>query len=280
MSNQPQRYSVEDLKYLMARLRDPESGCPWDKVQTFATIVPYTLEEAYEVADAIEREDWPHLQDELGDLLFQVIYYAQMAQEQTWFELEDVVHGLVTKMVRRHPHVFADGKLYAANNTASSTEVSQQQVKQRWDEIKAQEKAEVKLNTEPLSILADIPVGLPALTRAAKIQKRASKVGFDWPDISGVLDKIREELDEVQEAVDAGNLSAAQEEYGDLLFAVTNLTRFLKQDPETALRGTNRKFERRFAYIEQQLHQAGLSFDQVDLAQMDHWWDEAKKLEY
>ncbi|OPX55846.1 ATP diphosphatase [Oceanospirillum multiglobuliferum] len=280
MSNQPQRYSVEDLKYLMARLRDPESGCPWDKVQTFATIVPYTLEEAYEVADAIEREDWPHLQDELGDLLFQVIYYAQMAQEQTWFELEDVVHGLVTKMVRRHPHVFADGKLYAANNTASSTEVSQQQVKQRWDEIKAQEKAEVKQSTEPLSILADIPVGLPALTRAAKIQKRASKVGFDWPDISGVLDKIREELDEVQEAVDAGNLSAAQEEYGDLLFAVTNLTRFLKQDPETALRGTNRKFERRFAYIEQQLHQAGLSFDQVDLAQMDHWWDEAKKLEY
>lgn len=278
MSNQPQRYSVEDLKYLMARLRDPESGCPWDKVQTFATIVPYTLEEAYEVADAIEREDWPHLQDELGDLLFQVIYYAQMAQEQTWFELEDVVHGLVTKMVRRHPHVFTEGQLYASDS-ATPTEVSQQQVKQRWDEIKAQEKAEAQPSAEPTSILADIPVGLPALTRAAKIQKRASKVGFDWPDISGVLDKIREELDEVQEAVDAGDLTAAQEEYGDLLFAVTNLTRFLKQDPETALRGTNRKFERRFAYIEQQLHQAGLSFDQVDLAQMDHWWDEAKQLE-
>lgn len=272
------RYSVEDLKYLMARLRDPKTGCPWDKVQTFATIVPYTLEEAYEVADAIEREDWPHLQDELGDLLFQVIYYAQMAQEQTWFELEDVVHGLVSKMVRRHPHVFAEGQLYHSEGQPVAA-VDQQQVKQRWEEIKAQEKADQSNSSAPQSILADIPLGLPALTRAAKLQKRASKVGFDWPEISGVLDKIREELDEVQEAVDAGDLTAAQAEYGDLLFAVTNLTRFLKQDPETALRGTNRKFERRFAYIEQQLQAAGLGFDQVDLAQMDAWWDEAKRQE-
>lgn len=302
-----QRYSVQDLTYLMARLRDPETGCPWDKEQTFATIVPYTLEEAYEVADTIEREDWSHLKDELGDLLFQVIYYAQMADEKGWFKLDDVVQGLVEKMVRRHPHVFDDGQLYPGEPSAVSTdtgadkaqpdnrseareekteentkekaEVSQQQVKQRWEEIKAQEKAEKGITEENPSILADVPVTLPALSRAAKLQKRASKVGFDWPDVHGVLDKIHEELDEVKEALAQNDLKAAQKEYGDVLFAATNLTRFLKQDPETALRGTNRKFEFRFQYIEQKLSEAGLSFDDVDLGQMDAWWDEAKTLE-
>ncbi len=302
-----QRYSVQDLTYLMARLRDPETGCPWDKEQTFATIVPYTLEEAYEVADTIEREDWSHLKDELGDLLFQVIYYAQMADEKGWFKLDDVVQGLVEKMVRRHPHVFDDGQLYPGEPSAVSTdtgadkaqsdnrseareekteentkekaEVSQQQVKQRWEEIKAQEKAEKGITEENPSILADVPVTLPALSRAAKLQKRASKVGFDWPDVHGVLDKIHEELDEVKEALAQNDLKAAQKEYGDVLFAATNLTRFLKQDPETALRGTNRKFEFRFQYIEQKLSEAGLSFDDVDLDQMDAWWDEAKTLE-
>ncbi len=286
-----QRYSVQDLTYLMARLRDPETGCPWDKEQTFATIVPYTLEEAYEVADTIEREDWSHLKDELGDLLFQVIYYAQMADEKGWFKLDDVVHGLVEKMVRRHPHVFDDGQLYpgqSADDEKSSdessdaeqqVEVSQQQVKQRWEEIKAQEKAEKGITEENPSILADVPVTLPALSRAAKLQKRASKVGFDWPDVNGVLDKIHEELDEVKEALAQNDLQAAQKEYGDVLFAATNLTRFLKQDPETALRGTNRKFEFRFQYIEQKLNEAGLSFEDVDLDQMDAWWDEAKLLE-
>ncbi len=284
-----QHYSVQDLTYLMARLRDPETGCPWDKEQTFATIVPYTLEEAYEVADTIEREDWSHLKDELGDLLFQVIYYAQMADEKGWFKLDDVVHGLVEKMVRRHPHVFDDGQLYPGkpadmaegetDNSEEKTEVSQQEVKHRWEEIKAQEKAEKGITEENPSILADVPTTLPALSRAAKLQKRASKVGFDWPDISGVLDKIHEELDEVKEALAEGDLQAAQKEYGDVLFAATNLTRFLKQDPETALRGTNRKFESRFQFIEHKLSEAGLTFDDVSLEQMDAWWDEAKLLE-
>lgn len=285
-TEQSNRYSIRDLTYLMARLRDPETGCPWDKEQTFATIVPHTLEEAYEVADTIEREDWDHLKEELGDLLFQVIYYSQMADEKGWFNLDDVADELVNKMVRRHPHVFAEGELYPAENESiTATEVDEAQVKQRWDEIKAEEKAKKAASetsdhqqTKP-SVLGDIPVGLPALTRAAKIQKKASKVGFDWPDIQGVLDKVREELEEVEEAVAADNLPEAQKEFGDLLFAATNLSRYLKKDPESALRGTNRKFEFRFAYIEQQLQNAGLSFDDVDLAQMDQWWDEAKQLE-
>lgn len=312
-----QRYSVQDLTHLMARLRDPQNGCPWDKEQTFETIVPYTLEEAYEVADTIERQDWPHLQDELGDLLFQVIYYAQMADEKSWFNLDDVVHGLVEKMVRRHPHVFPSGILYEdspqalAGADADIERVSvdqletkkldaemidiakdrvgqgdieraksdQSQVKQNWEAIKALEKQDKGIAAADHSILSDVPVTLPALSRAAKLQKRASRVGFDWPDISGVLDKIREELDEVQEAVDQGDIPAAQKEYGDLLFASTNLTRFLKLDPESALRGTNRKFEDRFRYIEQQLTERHLNFDDVDLEQMDAWWDEAKALE-
>lgn len=285
-TEQTNRYSIRDLTYLMARLRDPETGCPWDKEQTFSTIVPHTLEEAYEVADTIEREDWDHLKEELGDLLFQVIYYSQMADEKGWFNLDDVADELVNKMVRRHPHVFAEGQLYPAENESiTATEVDEAQVKQRWDEIKAEEKAKKAASetsdhqqTKP-SVLGDIPVGLPALTRAAKIQKKASKVGFDWPDIQGVLDKVREELEEVEEAVAADNLPEAQKEFGDLLFAATNLSRYLKKDPESALRGTNRKFEFRFAYIEQQLQKAGLSFDDVDLAQMDQWWDEAKQLE-
>ncbi len=285
-TKQPNLYSIKDLTYLMARLRDPETGCPWDKEQTFATIVPHTLEEAYEVADTIEREDWDHLKEELGDLLFQVIYYSQMADEKGWFNLDDVADELVTKMVRRHPHVFAEGLLYPADNgSATVTDVDEAQVKQRWDEIKAEEKAKKAAaetgdnQARKLSVLEDIPVGLPALTRAAKIQKKASKVGFDWPDIQGVLEKIREELEEVEEAVAADNLPEAQKEFGDLLFAATNLSRYLKKDPESALRGTNRKFEFRFAYIEQQLQKAGLSFDDVDLEQMDQWWDEAKLLE-
>lgn len=285
-ANQPNRYSIKDLTYLMARLRDPETGCPWDKEQTFATIVPHTLEEAYEVADTIEREDWDHLKEELGDLLFQVIYYSQMADEKGWFNLDDVADELVTKMVRRHPHVFAEGQLYPAENEAvAASDVDEAQVKQRWDEIKAEEKAKKAaaetdgVQSQKPSVLGDIPAGLPALTRAAKIQKKASKVGFDWPNIQGVLEKVREELEEVEEAVAADNLPEAQKEFGDLLFAATNLSRYLKKDPESALRGTNRKFEFRFAYIEQQLQKAGLSFDDVDLEQMDQWWDEAKLLE-
>lgn len=280
------QYSVQDLTYLMARLRDPETGCPWDKEQTFATIVPHTLEEAYEVADTIEREDWSHLKEELGDLLFQVIYYSQMASESGWFDLGDVIDGLIEKMVRRHPHVFVDGQLYSnlsktsfQASAASTDNVSIQDVSQRWDEIKAEEKNSTgEPHTQP-SILADIPLGFPALTRAAKIQKKASKVGFDWPDVQGVLAKIREELEEVEEEIAADNLPNAQKEFGDLLFAVTNLSRYLKKDPESALRGTNQKFEYRFQYIERQLQQAGLTFDDVSLEQMDGWWDEAKALE-
>ena len=269
-------YSLEDLLHLMNRLRDPQYGCPWDIQQTYATIVPHTLEEAYEVADAIERGDFDHLQGELGDLLFQVVYYSQLAREENRFEFAGVVDSITRKLIRRHPHVFPTGDLYAP---VDIPRLSEEQVKQRWEEIKAEERAEKAAVPEQLSLLDDVPGALPALSRSAKLQKRAAQVGFDWPGPLPVLDKVREELDEVLEAMADNDPVAISDEIGDLLFSVVNLARHLKVDPETALRGANGKFERRFRFIEQALRDTHRPMEDCTLEELDALWGEAKRQE-
>ncbi len=269
-------YTLDDLLHLMVRLRDPQHGCPWDLKQSYASIVPYTIEEAYEVADAIERSDFEHLPGELGDLLFQVVYYSQLAREEGRFEFAQVVDGITRKLIRRHPHVFVDGDLYGKPDAARLEEAA---VKQRWEELKAEERAEKAAVPEQLSLLDDVPNALPALSRAVKLQKRAAQVGFDWPEALPVVDKVREELDEVLEAMSENDPQAIAEEIGDLLFVVTNLSRHLKVDPETALRSANGKFERRFRFIEQTLRTAGQPIENCSLEQLDALWGEAKKQE-
>jgi MazG family protein len=240
------------LLAIMARLRDPVDGCPWDQQQTYATIAPYTVEEAYEVADAIERNDLSDLKDELGDLLLQVVFHARIAEEQGVFAFDDVARAINDKMIRRHPHVFAD-----------ETYASSAHQKAGWDDLTAAERA----------------TGLPALTRAVKLSKRAARVGFVWPDISQVVDKLDEEIAELKVEIAAGNLDKARQEMGDVLFVVANLARTLDVDPEDALRFTNAKFVRRFQYIEARLAERGKRPDQSDLAEMDALWDEAKAAE-
>lgn len=269
-------YKLDDLLQLMARLRHPEHGCPWDLKQSYASIVPYTLEEAYEVADAIERGDFDHLPGELGDLLFQVVYYSQLASEEGRFGFAEVVDGITAKLIRRHPHVFPDGDLYAAPDAQKLEEAA---VKQRWEELKAEERAAKAAAPEQLSLLDDVPQALPALSRAAKLQKRAAQVGFDWPEALPVLDKVREELDEVLEAMSENDPQAIAEELGDLLFVVVNLARHLKVEPEAALRAANGKFERRFRFIEQALRDAGRPIENCSLDELDALWGEAKKQE-
>ena len=269
-------YQIDDLLHLMARLRDPQTGCPWDLKQTYASIVPYTLEEAYEVADAIERADFEHLPGELGDLLFQVVYYSQLAQEEGRFEFAAVVDGITRKLIRRHPHVFVDGDLYGAPDAARLEEAA---VKQRWEELKAEERAAKAAVPEQLSLLDDVPQALPALSRAVKLQKRMAQVGFDWPEALPVVDKVREELDEVLEAMSENDPQAIAEEVGDLLFVVTNLARHLKVDPESALRAANAKVERRFRFIEQTLREAQRPIENCTLDELDALWGEAKKQE-
>lgn len=268
------RYQLSDLLYLMARLRDPEGGCPSDLQQDFASIVPHTLEEAYEVADAIEREDFAHLPSELGDLLFQVVYYSQLGQELQMFDFSTVVHSITEKLVRRHPHVFADGQLYAATQTSA---VNSEQVKQRWEEIKQQERAEQAEPEQAVSVLADIPLNMPALSRALKIQKRASSVGFDWSSLPPVLAKVDEELQEVREALASGDQAAISDELGDLLFATVNVARHLKVNPETALRAANIKFSERLQAVEQQARQQGVALSDCTEAQLDAMWNLAKQ---
>ncbi|MTZ12395.1 nucleoside triphosphate pyrophosphohydrolase [Pseudomonas sp. JL972] len=269
-------YQLPDLLYLMARLRDPQHGCPWDLQQNYASIVPHTLEEAYEVADAIESGDFDHLPGELGDLLFQVVYYSQLAKEEGRFEFATVVDAITRKLVRRHPHVFPDGDLYGSPELPRLDEAA---IKQRWEEIKAEERAEKAAAPEQLSLLDDVPAALPALSRAAKLQKRAAQVGFDWPEALPVVDKVREELDEVLVAMSENDAEAVAEELGDLLFVVVNLARHLKVDPENALRGANGKFERRFRFIEQALRQAGRPIENCTLQELDALWDAAKRAE-
>ena len=254
---------------IMAALRTPKTGCPWDLEQDFSTIAPYTLEEAYEVADAIARNDLGDLQEELGDLLLQVAFHARMAQEQGAFDFGDVVEAITSKLIRRHPHVFGDQEAR-----------DPQKVKGLWEEIKAREREAKAGRGEPAqdSALAGVPVTLPALTRALKLQSKAGKVGFDWNDPRAVLRKIREEADEIEAALDHDDPSAAAE-VGDLLFAAVNLARHLDADPEALLRQTNQKFERRFASIEQALATRGKAPQDATLAEMDALWDEAKARE-
>ena len=260
---------MERLLALMARLRDPVRGCPWDVEQTFATIAPYTIEEAYEVADAIDRGSMPDLKEELGDLLFQVVFHARMAEEAGAFAFDDVADALHAKMVRRHPHVFGerDGRDAEGQTRA-------------WEQLKAEERAaKAAARPEPQSLLDDVPVGLPGLTRAAKLTKRAARVGFDWPSARQVFDKLREELAELEVEIEAGDQARAREELGDLLFVMANLARKLDVEPEDAIRSANAKFIRRFRHIERSLHKQGRSPADSDLAEMDALWDEAKRLE-
>ncbi|MBT2770806.1 nucleoside triphosphate pyrophosphohydrolase [Halomonas sp. ISL-60] len=272
------RHGIDDLLKLMQVLRDHEQGCPWDLQQDWDSIVPHTLEEAYEVADAIERRAFDELPGELGDLLFQVVYYAQFGAEEQRFDFADIVDTLTAKMLRRHPHVFPEGTLASRRPPGvSAEEVQTQQVNSRWESLKAEERAERAV--ERPSVLDDVPRTLPALSRAAKLSKRAARVGFDWPDARGVIDKIREELAEVEEALAAGDQSHAQEEVGDLLFAVTNLARTLNADPEQCLRATNAKFERRFRYVERELIAVQRPLTEASLDEMEAHWQAAKAQE-
>ena len=258
---------IARLIEIMAALRTPGTGCPWDLEQDFASIAPYTIEEAYEVTDAIARHDLADLRDELGDLLLQVVFHARMAHELGAFDFADVVEAITTKLIRRHPHVFGDARDLTPNA-----------VKDLWDRIKAEEKAERRARggEESDGTLAGVPATLPALTRALKLQQKASKVGFDWNDPRAVLAKIREEIDEIAAALDAGQKTDAGAEAGDLMFAVVNLARHLDADPEAVLRLTNRKFERRFAWIERALAARGATPADATLAEMDALWDAAK----
>lgn len=269
-------YQLDDLLHLMARLRDPQHGCPWDLRQDYASIVPHTLEEAYEVADAIARRDFPQVRDELGDLLFQVVYYSQLGREDGHFDFAQVVDGITRKLVRRHPHVFPDGDLHGPLDLPRLDEAT---IKRRWEEIKAEERAEKAAAPEQLSLLDDVPAALPALSRAAKLQKRAANVGFDWADAMSVVAKIQEELDEVREAMANGQAAQVAEEVGDLLFVMVNLARHLQVDAEDALRQANAKFERRFRYIEEGLNAQGRTPQEASLEEMDALWDAAKVAE-
>jgi ATP diphosphatase len=246
----------------MTALRNPQTGCPWDVRQDFATIAPYTVEEAYEVADAIAREDMPALRDELGDLLFQVVFHAQMASEAGQFDFDDVAAGIVDKMVHRHPHVFGSDEERAAGAQDGS-----------WERLKAAERPA----GEDESALAGVTIGLPALKRARKLGKRASAVGFDWDDRQGVRDKIQEELGELEEAVGTRETRHIDEEFGDLLFAVVNLARHLDVDPEQALTGANIKFEKRFREMEKAIIGSGRALSSLSLAELEQEWRAAKK---
>ncbi len=255
--------SIDKLREIMVALRDPDTGCPWDQAQDFASIVPHTLEEAYEVAEAIEAGDMDELRDELGDLLFQVIFYARLAEEQGLFDFEQVAAGIVDKLVRRHPHVFADASVATAEAQT-----------QAWEASKARERTE---KMKDAGALAGVAVALPAMTRAVKLQKRAARVGFDWPEIAPVFAKVQEELEEVQAEVgEKYNQARIEEEIGDLLFACTNLARHAHVEPETALRQANRKFERRFAQMEAMAMAQGKAVSALDLDAWETLWENVK----
>lgn len=287
---------LQDLLAIMQKLRDPQQGCPWDLKQDFESIIPHTIEETYEVVDAIIHKDWPNLQEELGDLLFQVVFYSQLAKEQGLFEFKDVVQGIHDKLIRRHPHVFA------------GLQLSEDEIKQQWQKIKAQEKSQKKAQQGNLdgaadnfsSILDDVPKSLPALDTAIKVQQKCAKYGFDWDDVAPVFDKVREEIDEVEaevlslqqissQADDANQKQALQnkqelqnkieEELGDLLFAVTNLARHLEKDPQVALNKANHKFIRRFQGVEKLASKAGGQLNDFSLEALDGFWEEVKAIE-
>ncbi|THB70995.1 MAG: nucleoside triphosphate pyrophosphohydrolase [Gammaproteobacteria bacterium] len=264
---------INKLLQIMEKLRHPEDGCPWDREQTFTTIAPYTIEESYEVADAIHRNDIQELKYELGDLLFQVVFHSQMASELDHFTFNDVVAAVCEKMERRHPHVFSDAKVESAEAQTKA-----------WEEIKAQERKQKgkdelknKGSHQTESILDGISMRMPALTRAVKLQKRAANVGFDWPDHVGVIEKVKEELDEVIQEIENNHFENLNREIGDLLFVIANLARRFNVDPESAVTSTNAKFEKRFRVIEQELNRLNKDFAQTDLKEMDDLWNKAKE---
>ena len=260
--------SMNKLRWIMTELRDPETGCPWDIKQDFSSIVPHTIEEAYEVADAVmdavEQQDFSELEKELGDLLFQVIFYSQLGYEQKQFDFDSVVSAICEKLIRRHPHVFGD------KNLSSDAEI-----KANWENEKAKERQQKSTNDQ-ISILADIPKNLPALTQAAKIQKRCAHVGFDWHNIEDVFAKVVEEVEEVKVEIEQNNPEALAEELGDLMFAVVNLCRHAKQDPEQLLRQANQKFTRRFHGVEKQVETSGVEFEQHSLETLEAYWQQVK----
>lgn len=258
--------SIEKLRWIMAELRNPETGCPWDLKQTFASIIPHTLEEAYEVVDAIEQEDFSELEKELGDLLFQVIFYSQLGAEEKRFDFDSVLSAICEKLIRRHPHVFA-----------SSDFQTDAEIKANWENEKVKER-QYKNKSKNLSILADIPRNLPALSQAAKIQKRCAHVGFDWHNIDEVFAKVEEEVQEVKAELHQDKAALA-EELGDLMFAVVNLCRHAKQDPEAILRQANAKFSKRFVGVEAKVNNHAKSFEQHSLAELEAYWQQVKASE-
>jgi MazG family protein len=268
--NSPTRYDINDLLDIMSKLRNPETGCPWDIEQTFKTIAPYTIEEAYEVDEAIRNNDMPALKDELGDLLFQTVFHGQMAKEAGHFTFEDIVQNISDKMVRRHPHVFSD-----------STIVDAEAQTHAWEQQKAKERKEkAELNGTVPSALDGVSIALPATLRAVKLQKRAARVGFDWPETLQVLDKLKEETQELVEAANkTNNQDHIEEEFGDLMFVMCNLARHLKIDPEEALRSANAKFTRRFKGVEAELQKLNKMPEQSTLKEMDSLWDKVKAAE-
>jgi ATP diphosphatase len=261
--------SIQRIVNIMAALRDPDTGCPWDLKQDFKSIAPYALEEAYEVVDAIETGDMDQLRDELGDLLLQVVFHARMAEEAESFTFDDVVNAIADKMERRHPHVFG-----------AKAEVISEQVKQNWEDMKAQERA-AKSDTmaAPPSLLDDVPLALPAMTRAVKLQKRAARIGFDWTEPEPIFDKLEEEVSELREAMALKNADAIEDELGDVLFVVANIARHLKLDPETALRRGNAKFSRRFQQVEQQARAQSTDMSDFSLDDLESFWQRAKAAE-
>ncbi|REC96117.1 nucleoside triphosphate pyrophosphohydrolase [Kushneria indalinina] len=272
---QEARYTLDDLLTLMQVLRDPQQGCPWDVAQHWDSIVPHTIEEAHEVADAIERRAFDELPGELGDLLFQIVYYAQFGREEGRFDFHDIVHVLTAKMITRHPHVFPDGHLGSRRQGVAAVDVDTSAVGQRWEARKVNERD----SRAATSHLDDIPLALPALSRASKLSSRASRAGFDWPDHRGALDKIREELAELEVEIEAGHQENMNAELGDLLFAVVNLARHLEVDPEQALRGTGQRFERRFRHVEDAVRESGHPIEHTDLDTLECHWQEAKRIE-
>jgi len=268
----PDLSSLADLLAIMAKLRDPDGGCPWDLEQSFQTIAPYTIEEAYEVEDAISRNDMAGLKDELGDLLLQVVFHARMAEEAGHFNFSDVAATIAQKMIRRHPHVFGDVE---ARHTDT--------VSDNWEAIKAAERAARQdsphIRETVSEVLSGVTAGLPGLTRAVKLQNRAARVGFDWPDIGPVIEKIKEELQELEEEIERRRSKEISEEFGDFLFVIANLARHLKLDPEDRMRAANRKFIRRFSRMEKILQARGRALQDCDLATMDAAWNQAKEEE-
>ena len=271
---------IEKLIGLLRMLRDRKHGCPWDLEQSIVSLVPYTLEEVYEVVDAIENDDMVELEDELGDLLFQVVFYAQIAEEHGYFNFENVADAISNKLIRRHPHVFPQGDVH---QFARKTDITTEEVVVNWEAIKEVERAEKRkrgsnlTSTQPLSILDDVPRALPALERARKLQKRAATVGFDWQEIAPVVAKLKEEIAEFEEALESNDQQQVSNELGDILFAAVNLARHSAVEPEVALRSANKRFAERFKWIESTLTSRGQQIKQTNLAELEALWDQAKQ---